>query len=324
MTKLLITGGSGFIGTNFIKLVYEKYPELEIYNLDCLDFSISKDNHAELSPERYHHILGSTLDKDLLVKLFREQHFDEVINFAAKSHVDNSISDPSIFTVNNILGTQNLLDISLKHEVKLFLQISTDEVYGSLKADDPSTTEESNFRPNNPYSASKAGADCLVRAYHQTYQMPCLITRSSNNFGPYQYPEKLIPVIISNALNDVKIPIYGTGENIRDWIFVSENCRAVDLVRRKGKTGEVYNIPGHQEIKNLDITKTILKILNKPESLIEFVSDRKGHDFRYSMNGKKLHDLGFQLESSFEENLHKTIEWYLKAENSKWLQVKSF
>jgi dTDP-glucose 4,6-dehydratase len=323
MKKILITGGSGFIGTNFIKLLYEHYSDLEIFNLDCLDFSISKNNHQELDSERYHHILGSTLDKDLLLKLFQEHKFSEVINFAAKSHVDNSIADPSIFTFNNILGTQYLLDAALKYETELFLQISTDEVYGSLKLDDPSTTEESNFKPNNPYSASKAGADCLVRSYYQTYKMPCLITRSSNNFGPYQYPEKLIPVIISNALNNQKIPIYGTGENIRDWIYVKENCRAVDLVRQKGKLGEVYNIPGHEEIKNIDITKTILKILNKPDSLIEFVADRKGHDFRYSMNGSKLNDLGFKLESNFEENLAKTINWYLNSENHKWIQVKS-
>jgi dTDP-glucose 4,6-dehydratase len=323
MKKILITGGSGFIGTNFIKLLYESYSDLEIFNLDCLDFSISKNNHHELNSERYHHILGSTLDKDLLLKLFQEHKFSEVINFAAKSHVDNSIADPSIFTFNNILGTQYLLDAALKYETELFLQISTDEIYGSLKLDDPSTTEESNFKPNNPYSASKAGADCLVRSYYQTYKMPCLITRSSNNFGPYQYPEKLIPVIISNALNNQKIPIYGTGENIRDWIYVKENCRAVDLVRQKGKLGEVYNIPGHEEIKNIDITKTILKILNKPDSLIEFVADRKGHDFRYSMNGSKLNNLGFKLESNFEENLSKTINWYLNSKNDKWIQVKS-
>ncbi len=323
MKKILITGGSGFIGTNFIKLLYEEHRDLEIFNLDCLDFNISKDNHAELDSERYHHIIGSTLDKDLLLKLFQEERFDEVINFAAKSHVDNSIADPSIFSINNILGTQYLLDMALKFETNLFLQISTDEVYGSLKLEDASTTEESNFKPNNPYSASKAGADCLVRAYHQTYKLPCLITRSSNNFGPYQYPEKLIPVIISNALNNEKIPIYGTGENIRDWIYVKENCRAVDLVRQKGRTGEVYNIPGHEEIRNIDITKTILKILNKPESLIEFVTDRKGHDFRYSMDGTKLKELGFKLESSFEENLSKTIAWYLKPENAKWIKIKS-
>ena len=316
--KILVTGCNGFIGTNYVHLLYESYPELEIFNLDCLDFDISKTNHEQLDPDRYHFIHGSILDKDLIDSLFIEHQFQQVVNFAAKSHVDNSILDREVFVTNNVLGTQVLLDATLKYEIDLFLQISTDEVYGSLDYDSPSTTEKANILPNNPYSASKAGADCLVRSYFQTFQLPCIITRSSNNFGPYQYPEKLIPVVISNALNNQAIPVYGEGLNVRDWIYVRENCRGVDLARTKGKPGEIYNIPGHEEIKNIDLVKQILKILDKPESLINFVEDRKGHDLRYSMDGSKLKSLGFALETSFEDNLKQTIDWYLA--NLSWIK----
>ncbi len=309
-SKLLITGGNGFIGTNFIHHIYELYPDTQIFNLDCLDFDITKDNHAHLNSDRYKFIQGSLLDKELISRIFRENKFTEVINFAAKSHVDNSISNPEIFVTNNVLGTQILLYNALKYETPKFLHISTDEVYGSLNLDDAPTTEESNIKPNNPYSASKAGADCLVRSYHRTYQMPCLITRSSNNFGPYQYPEKFIPVIISKIIKKETIPVYGQGLNLRDWIYVLDNCRAVDLVRRSGKLGEIYNIPGYKEIKNIDLVKAILKALNASEDLIGFVTDRKGHDFRYSMDGSKLEALGFSYSTSFEESLQKTIEWY--------------
>lgn len=319
-TKILVTGANGFIGTNFVHQILNLHPNLEIFNLDALDFEISQNNHAHLDSDRYHFIHGSILDKELLSNLFKKHKFTEVINFAAKSHVDNSIKEPEAFVVHNTLGTQVLLNTALKYEVEKFLHISTDEVYGSLNFDSPSTDENSNLLPNNPYSASKAGADCLVRSYFRTYQMPCLITRSSNNFGPYQYPEKLIPVVISNAMNDEQIPVYGNGQNMRDWIYVCENCRAVDLVRTKGQIGEIYNIPGHKEISNIHLVKLILKILNKPESLIQFVEDRKGHDLRYSMNGSKLESLGFKLESSFEENLQKTVDWYLSNKN--WLKIK--
>lgn len=319
--KILVTGCNGFIGTNFVNYIYQKYPDLEIYNIDNLDFEISKNNHEGKDSQRYHFIHGSILDKALLETLFSENHFDQIINFAAYSHVDNSIINPEAFTFNNIVGTQRLLDIALKYQTGLFLHISTDEVYGSLSADSPSTTEDSPLQPNNPYSASKAGADCLVRSYHRTFKLPCIITRSSNNFGPYQYPEKFIPVVISNALNNQSIPVYGTGKNIRDWIYVRDNCRAVDLVRSNGNIGEIYNIPGHEEIQNIDLCKTILKILGKSESLIKYVEDRKGHDLRYSMDGSKLKSLGFKLESNFEDELAKTIEWY-KA-NPNWLRVKS-
>lgn len=318
--KILVTGCNGFIGTNFLNLIYESYPDLEIFNIDSLDFDISKNNHQDKDSTRYHFIHGSILDKELLSKLFTANKFDQIINFAANSHVDNSIINPEAFTYNNVIGTQRLLDMALKHEPDLFLHISTDEVYGSLDFDSPSTTESASIQPNNPYSASKAGADCLVRSYYRTFKLPCLITRSSNNFGPYQYPEKFIPVVISNALNNQAIPVYGTGNNVRDWIYVRDNCRAVDLVRNKGQIGEIYNIPGHEEVANIDLARTILKVLGKDESLIKFVEDRKGHDLRYSMNGSKLRALGFELEESFEGGLAKTIKWY--QTNSNWLKVK--
>ena len=336
--KILITGGSGFIGTNFVKLLYKNYPNTEIFNLDKFDFEISKNNHRDilaqkfltnikqnskhkLSPDnRYHEINGSILDEELLDKLFREYKFDQVINFAAQSHVDNSIKSPNIFTINNVIGTQNLLNQCLKNETSLFIQISTDEVYGSLTAEDTSTNEESTLQPNNPYSASKAAADCIVRSYYQTYQLPCIITRSSNNFGPYQYPEKLIPVVISNALKNQTIPIYGDGLNIRDWVFVEDNCKAIDFIRQNGKIGEVYNIPGHSEITNIQMSTEILKILNKATSLIKYVEDRKGHDFRYSMDGRKLKKLGFEIQSNFSKNLKDTVNWYLN--NPNWLSTK--
>ncbi len=318
--KILVTGCNGFIGTNFVNLVYASYPDTEIFNIDNLDLEITKDNHVGKDADRYHFIHGSILDKELLTKLFSQHKFDQVINFAAYSHVDNSITDPEAFTVNNVLGTQRLLDVALKYEPELFLHISTDEVYGSLEFDSPSTTEEASIKPNNPYSASKAAADCLVRSYYRTFKLPCLITRSSNNFGPYQYPEKFIPVVISNALNNQAIPVYGSGRNVRDWIYVADNCRAVDLVRNKGQIGEIYNIPGHEEVQNIDLAKTILKVLGKDESLIKFVEDRKGHDLRYSMDGSKIKALGFKLEASFENELASTIEWY--KTNTKWLKVK--
>ncbi len=318
--KILLTGCNGFIGTNFLNLIYKSYPNTEIVNIDNLDFEISKNNHKDKDSDRYRFVHGSILDKDLLDKLFVENKFDQVINFAANSHVDNSIVNPEAFTINNVVGTQRLLDVALKYEPELFLHISTDEVYGSLDFNSPSTQETAPIQPNNPYSASKAAADCLVRSYNRTFKLPCLITRSSNNFGPYQYPEKFIPVVISNALNDQAIPVYGTGNNVRDWIYVEDNCRAVDLVRNKGQIGEIYNIPGHEEVQNIDLARTILKVLGKDESLIKFVEDRKGHDLRYSMDGSKIKALGFKLEESFEAGLAKTIEWY--KTNTNWLKVK--
>lgn len=317
MKKILVTGCNGFIGTNFVHMIYSKYPDLEIFNIDCLDFDISKNNHDGLD-KRYHFVHGSILDKALVRKVFLENKFDQVINFAANSHVDNSIKNREPFIMNNVLGTQILLDMALEFEIPSYLQISTDEVYGSINFDEPSTTEEACLEPNNPYSASKAGADCLVRSYFKTFQLPVIITRSSNNFGPYQYPEKLIPVIISKAMKDQAIPVYGDGSNIRDWIFVEDNCAGVDFARLNGKPGEIYNIAGDNEVKNLDLVKKILKLLAKPESLISFVEDRKGHDFRYSMDGTKLKKLGFDFEIDFDTKLKRTIDWY--QSNLQWLK----
>jgi len=318
LRNILVTGGSGFIGTNFIHLIHSKYPEYLIYNLDELDFDISKKNHDHLG-DRYKLIHTSLLNKNNLNDLFDQVHFDYVVNFAAKSHVDNSIKSPEIFTSNNIIGTQNLLEQCLKKTPKLFIQISTDEVYGSLEIFDQPTTEESNLKPNNPYSASKAGADCLVRSYYKTFGLPVITTRSSNNFGPYQYPEKLIPVIIKKIANGQKVPIYGKGENIRDWVFVEDNVSAIDFILHNGLIGEIYNIPGHKEIKNIDLASKIMSFLGKTEAEIEYVKDRPGHDFRYSMDGSKLEKLGFKISGDFETNLKKTIDWYL--ENPNWLKI---
>jgi dTDP-glucose 4,6-dehydratase len=319
MKKILVTGGNGFIGTNFIHLLLSKYDDVQIFNIDELDFEISKNNHDNNDSRRYEHFKFSLLDKEPLQGLFDKHKFDQVVNFAAKSHVDNSIITPEIFTTNNIIGTQNLMQQCLRKEPELFIQISTDEVYGSLSETDPSTKEDSRIEPNNPYSASKAGADCLVRSYYKTFGLPVIITRSSNNFGPYQYPEKLIPVIISKIRNNQKVPIYGNGLNVRDWIYVEDNCGAIDFVRNNGKISEIYNIPGHKEIKNIDLAKKIISILGKDESVIEFVKDRPGHDIRYSMDGSKLKNLGFKLESDFETKLSETIDWYKK--NESWLKV---
>lgn len=315
MDKILITGGNGFIATNFIHHLHENYQDIEVFNIDCLDFPETATNHDHLDSKRYHFIKGSILDKELLSELFNQNKFTQVLNFAAKSHVDNSIKGPEIFVSTNVMGTHNLLAEALKHQVDLFLQISTDEVYGSLKFTDEPTTESSNLLPNNPYSASKAGADCMVRSYAQTFKLPVITTRSSNNYGPYQATEKFIPVVITKALNNQSIPVYGQGINVRDWIYVGDNCRGVDLARTRGKLGEIYNIPGNYEINNLELVKIILDILGKSHSLINFVEDRKGHDLRYAMNGKKLFELGFKHEVDFKEGLEKTINWYLSNAN---------
>ena len=317
--KVLVTGGNGFIATNYIKQAIAKHPDTEFFNLDCIDFPITKNNHDDTNPDQYHFIHGSILDNDLLAKLFAEHKVDQVMNFAAKSHVDTSITNPGIFVETNVQGTHYLLQHSLKNEVELFLQISTDEVYGSLNFDSPSTTEDSNLLPNNPYSAAKAGADCMVRSYHQTFKLPVVTTRSSNNYGPYQYPEKLIPGVISKALSIQPIPVYGEGSNVRDWIYVEDNCAAVDLVRTKGNIGEIYNIPGSKEISNLELVKGILKKLDKPESLITFVEDRKGHDLRYSMEGSKIKALGHENNCDFDTGIQKTIDWYIN--NEAWLNI---
>ena len=303
--KILITGGAGFIGSNFTHYINANY-DYEITILDKLTYAGNKDNLKEI----LHKIqfikgdIGCEVDVKIAMK-----DCDYVVNFAAETHVDKSIEDPSIFVKTDVIGTYNLLEYARKYDVEKYLQISTDEVYGSIL--NGSFTEESNIDPSSPYSASKAGGDMLAKAYHKTYDVPVLITRSSNNFGPYQYPEKLIPLFIMNAMNDKPLPVYGDGMNIRDWIYVLDNCKGIDVVLNKGKIGEVYNVGGGNEKPNIEITKLILELLEKPESLIKYVDDRLGHDRRYSLDSTKTQKLGWKPEWTFKEAMQETINWYM-------------
>ncbi|KKK38936.1 spore coat protein [Mesobacillus campisalis] len=310
--KLLVTGGAGFIGGNFIHYMMERYPEYKIFNLDALTYAgdLAKHRRLEGNP-RYHFIQGDITDHSMMVSLFEKEEFDYVINFAAESHVDRSIADPGVFVRTNVLGTQVLLDAALKFGVAKFVQVSTDEVYGDLDFD-PATffTEDSPLQPNSLYSASKASADLMARAYNKTYGLPVNILRCSNNYGPYQFPEKLIPLTIAKAMNGKKVPVYGDGRNVRDWLHVRDHCAAIDLVLHKGMTGEVYNVGGHNERTNLEVVKLIIQSLDKPEDLIEFVSDRPGHDRRYGIDASKLEGLGWKPEYNFETGLKQTIQWY--------------
>ncbi len=302
--KILITGGAGFIGTNFVHYIHENYDH-DIVVLDKLTYAGNKDNLKDILPD-IQFIRGDIgNEEDVKVAM---KDCDLVVNFAAETHVDRSITDPSIFVKTDVLGTYNLLEHVRKYDVEKYLQISTDEVYGSIE--DGSFTEESNIDPSSPYSASKAGGDVLVSAYHKTYDLPVMITRSSNNYGPYQYPEKLIPLFILNAMQDKPLPVYGTGENVRDWIYVMDNCSGIDSVLNKGKFGEVYNIGGGNEKTNIEITRMILDLLGKPEILITYVEDRLGHDLRYSLDSTKTRKLGWKPEWSFEDGLKQTVEWY--------------
>lgn len=302
--KILITGGAGFIGTNFVRYIHDKY-DYEIVVLDKLTYAGNKDNLKDVLPD-IQFIKGDIgSEEDVKTAM---QDCDLVVNFAAETHVDRSITDPSIFVKTDVLGTYNLLEHVRKYDVDKYLQISTDEVYGSIE--NGSFTEESNIDPSSPYSASKAGGDVLVRSYYKTYDLPLLITRSSNNYGPYQYPEKLIPLFILNAMQDKSLPVYGKGENVRDWIYVMDNCSGIDTVLNKGKFGEVYNIGGGNEKTNLEITHMILDLLGKPESLITYVEDRLGHDLRYSLDSTKTRELGWKPEWDFEDGLKETVEWY--------------
>ena len=302
--KILITGGAGFIGTNFVHYIHENY-DYDIVVLDKLTYAGNKDNLKDILPD-IQFIRGDIgNEEDVKVAM---KDCDLVVNFAAETHVDRSITDPSIFVKTDVLGTYNLLEHVRKYDVEKYLQISTDEVYGSIE--DGSFTEESNIDPSSPYSASKAGGDVLVSAYHKTYDLPVMITRSSNNYGPYQYPEKLIPLFILNAMQDKPLPVYGTGENVRDWIYIMDNCSGIDSVLNKGKFGEVYNIGGGNEKTNIEITRMILDLLGKPEILITYVEDRLGHDLRYSLDSTKTRKLGWKPEWSFEDGLKQTVEWY--------------
>lgn len=302
--KMLITGGAGFIGTNFVRYIHENY-DYEIVILDKLTYAGNKDNLKNILPD-IQFIKGDIGSEEDVKTAMKD--CDLVVNFAAETHVDRSITDPSIFVKTDVLGTYNLLEYVRKYDVEKYLQISTDEVYGSIN--NGSFTEESNIDPSSPYSASKAGGDVLVSAYHKTYGLPLLITRSSNNYGPYQYPEKLIPLFILNAMQDKPLPVYGKGENVRDWIYVMDNCKGVDTVLNKGKFGEVYNIGGGNEKTNIEITHMILDILGKPDSLITYVEDRLGHDLRYSLDSTKTKALGWKPEWDFENGLKQTVEWY--------------
>ena len=304
--KILITGGAGFIGTNFVHYMHENY-DYDIVILDKLTYAGNKDNLKDILPD-IQFIKGDIGSEEDVKTAMKD--CDLVVNFAAETHVDRSITDPSIFVKTDVLGTYNLLEYVRKYDVEKYLQISTDEVYGSIE--DGSFTEESNIDPSSPYSASKAGGDVLVNSYFKTYSTPVLITRSSNNYGPYQYPEKLIPLFILNAMQDKSLPVYGKGLNVRDWIYVMDNCSGIDTVLNKGKFGEVYNIGGGNEKTNIEITHMILDLLGKPESLITYVEDRLGHDLRYSLDSAKTRELGWKPEWTFEDGLKQTVEWYVE------------
>ncbi len=321
MVKILVTGGAGFIGSNFVRYMLDKYPDYEFINLDLLTYCGNLENLSGIEDNpNYTFIKGDICHKSLVHEIMAEM--DYVINFAAETHVDRSIEDPEIFIKSNILGTQVLLDAARELGVEKFLQISTDEVYGSL-GESGYFREDTPLAANSPYSASKAGADLMVRAYHKTFDLPINITRCSNNYGPYQFPEKLIPLMISNALADEALPVYGDGLNVRDWLHVHDHCRAIDQVLHDGKNGEVYNIGGNNEKKNIDIVKLILKNLGKDESLIKYVKDRPGHDRRYAIDSTKIQtELGWKPKYTFETGIAETIEWYL--DNRDWMdKVKS-
>ena len=317
---ILVTGGAGFIGTNFVKYMLKKYPDYKIICLDALTYAGNLENLADvIDNPQFKFIKGDIVSRKDVFDLFEQDKPDMVVNFAAESHVDRSIDNPGIFLETNIIGTQVLMDACRKYGIKRFHQISTDEVYGDLPLDRPDLlfTEETPINPSSPYSASKASADLLVLAYHRTFKLPVTISRCSNNYGPYHFPEKLIPLMITRALADRPLPVYGNGENVRDWLYVEDHCSAVDLIIHKGREGEVYNIGGHNERSNLEIVKAILKELNKPESLITFVTDRPGHDMRYAIDPTKIYnELGWLPKTKFDDGIKQTIEWYL--ENRPW------
>ncbi len=319
--KYLVTGGAGFIGSNYLHYVTGKYKEDNFVCLDALTYAGNYNNIKTLENRgNFKFIKGDITDRKFVYDLFANEKFDVVINFAAESHVDNSIKNPEIFLTTNILGTEVLMDACLKYGIKRYHQVSTDEVYGDLPLDRPELkfTEETPIHTSSPYSSSKASADLLVMAYYRTYGLPVTISRCSNNYGPYQFPEKLIPLVISKALNNEKIPVYGTGENVRDWIHVIDHNIGVDLIVRSGKVGEVYNLGGHSERKNIDVVKTILKHMNKSEDLITYVEDRKGHDLRYAIDSTKVErELNWELTYNFEEGIKETVDWYLN--NQEWI-----
>ena len=318
--KILVTGGAGFIGGNFVHHMVKKYPEHTVINLDLLTYAGNLETLKPVEDKpNYKFVRGDIADRRFIMDLFETERPDVVVNFGAESHVDRSITDPGIFVQTNVMGTQVLLDASKEYGVKRYHQVSTDEVYGDLPLDRPDLffREDTPLHTSSPYSSSKASADLFVLAYYRTYGLPVTISRCSNNYGPYHFPEKLIPLIISRALADEKLPVYGKGENVRDWLHVSDHCDAIDLIIHNGRVGEVYNVGGHNEKTNLEVVKTILKALGKPESLIEFVTDRPGHDLRYAIDPTKLEtELGWKPKYTFETGIRQTIQWYL--DNREW------
>lgn len=319
--KILVTGAAGFIGSNFMYYELDNHPEDEYVALDLLTYAGNLKNLDGIKDRpNYKFVKMDIRDRENIYKLFEEEKFDLVVNFAAESHVDRSIKDPEVFLRTNIIGTEVLMDACLKYGVERYHQVSTDEVYGDLPLDRPDLffTEETPLHTSSPYSSSKASADLLVNAYHRTYGLKTTISRCSNNYGPYQFPEKMIPLMINNARHDKSLPVYGDGLNVRDWLHVYDHCSGIDLVMRKGAIGEVYNIGGHNERHNIDVVKTILKTLDKPETLITYVSDRKGHDLRYAIDPTKIETkLGWKPKYNFESGIKETIEWYMN--NQEWM-----
>ena len=321
MAKFLVTGGAGFIGGNFLHIMVNKYPNDEYVCIDALTYAGNMETLVPImNKPNFKFVHENICNRKAVYKLFEKEHFDYVINFAAESHVDRSIENPEIFLETNIIGTSVLMDACRKYGIKRFHQVSTDEVYGDLPLDRPDLffTETTPLHTSSPYSASKASADLLVLAYNRTFKLPVTISRCSNNYGPYQFPEKLIPLMIQKAKNDESLPVYGNGANVRDWLYVGDHCTAIDLVVRNGRDGEVYNIGGHNERTNLQVVKTILNALGKPESLINYVKDRPGHDLRYAIDPHKIEtELGWKPEFNFDTGIKETIKWNL--ENEEWL-----
>ena len=321
--KILVTGGAGFIGGNFVHFMLKEHPQDDILCVDALTYAGNMETLAPVMDNPYFKFIKADIaDREAIYSIFEQEKPEIVVNFAAESHVDRSIENPSIFLQTNVMGTQVLLDACRKYGIQRYHQVSTDEVYGDLPLDRPDLffTEETPIHTSSPYSASKASADLLVQAYHRTFGVPVTISRCSNNYGPYHFPEKLIPLMIANVLNDKPLPVYGDGKNVRDWLYVEDHCRAIDLIIRNGRVGEVYNVGGHNEKQNIEIVKIICKELGKPESLITHVGDRKGHDMRYAIDPTKIHnELGWLPETKFEDGIKKTIQWYL--DNREWWET---